>query len=204
MRFVTKLYHLILVQAESKYAIPVLFVMAFMESVFSPFPFTVFLVAMAIANARRSYFYALTGTIGAVTGAVAGYLIGNLLWIADDGSFTGIAGFFFSNIPGFSVEAYESIQVMYAKWGVLFVLIAGFSPVPFELATITSGVFDVNLFLFTMAALIARGARYFLLVWLILKFGARAREIIRSYFNWIAIAMAVFIAGVAVVFTSAI
>ncbi len=204
MRFARKLYHLILEQAESKYAIPVLFIMAFMESVFSPFPFTVLLVAMAIANSGRSFLYALTGTTGAVAGAVAGYFIGNLLWIADDGSFTGIAGFFFSNIPGFSIEAYESIQSMYAKWGVLIVLIAGFSPVPFELATITSGVFNVNLFLFTMAALIARGARYFLLVWLIIKFGSKAKEIIRSYFNWIAIAMAVFIAGVAVVFTSMI
>lgn len=204
MRFARKLYHLILEQAESKYAVPVLFIMAFMESVFSPFPFTVLLVAMAIANTRRSFLYALTGTTGAVAGAIAGYFIGNLLWIADDGSFTGIAGFFFSNIPGFSIEAYETIQAMYAKWGVLIVLIAGFSPVPFELATITSGVFDVNIFLFTIAALIARGARYFLLVWLIWKFGSKAKEIIRSYFNWIAIAMAIFIAGVIVVFTNLI
>ncbi len=123
MRFAGKLYHLILKQADSKYAIPVLFVMAFMESVFSPFPFTVLLVAMAIANTGHSFLYAFTGTIGAVTGAVAGYFIGNLLWIADDGSFTRIAAFFFNNIPGFSIEAYESIRVMYAKWGVLIVMI---------------------------------------------------------------------------------
>ncbi|NTW25851.1 MAG: DedA family protein [Lentimicrobium sp.] len=204
MRFARKIYHLILEQAESKYAIPVLFIMAFMESVFSPFPFTVLLIAMAIANTSRSFLYAFTGTIGAVTGAVAGYFIGNLLWIADDGSFTGIAGFFFSNIPGFSIEAYESIQAMFVKWGVLIVLIAGFSPMPFELATITSGVFGVNFILFVIAALIARGARYFLLVWLIWKFGSKAKEIIRSYFNWIAIAMAVFIAGIIVVFSNII
>ncbi len=204
MKFAKKFYNLILGQVESKYAIPVLFVMAFMESVFSPFPFTVLLIAISIANTSRSFFYALTGTIGAGFGAIAGYFIGNLLWLSGDGNFTAFAYFFFNNIPGFSIEAYNSIQALFATRGVLIVLIAGFSPMPFELATITSGVFNVNFFLFVTAALIARGARYFLLAWLIWRFGSKAKEIIRKYFNWIAIAMAIFVAGVIVVFTNMI
>ena len=150
-------------KAESRYGRHVLFAVSFIESIFSIFPLTILYIALALADTKNSFKFALISTIGAVSGAMFGYAIGHFAWIGQNGEYTSFAYFFFNNVPGFSVEAYKNIQDLYTQWGILIIFTAGFTPMPFELFTITSGVFNVNFFVFIIGAIIGRGARYFLL-----------------------------------------
>lgn len=175
-----------MIKAHSPYGKHILFFIAFFESIFSVFPLTLLFVALAIANIKKSFQFSLISTIGAVLGAILGYSIGHFAWIGQNSEFTAIAHFFFNNIPAFSIEAYNSMRAIYHEWDFVIIFTAGFTPMPFELITITSGVFNINFFLFMISAAIGRGARYFLLGFLIWRYGEKIKHFIDKYFNILA------------------
>jgi membrane protein YqaA with SNARE-associated domain len=125
--------------------------------------------------------------MGSVSGAFVGYAVGHFAWISADGEFTGFANFFFNNIPGFSIDLFNSIKVLFNQWDFWLIFTAGFTPIPYKVFTISSGVFDMNLLMFFIASLVSRGARFFLLALLIWKFGPGIKMFLEKYFNLIAI-----------------
>lgn len=186
-------------KAHSPYGKYILFFIAFFESVFSVFPLTLLFVALALANTKKSFQFSLISTVGAVSGAILGYTIGHYSWIGQNGEFTSIAHFFFNNIPAFSIEAYNSMQALYREWDFIIIFTAGFTPMPFELITITSGVFNINFFLFILSAAIGRGARYFLLGFLIWRYGEKIKNFIDKYFNMLAFGLTASVVSVLIV-----
>jgi len=187
MSYFRKLYGWIVEKVHSRYGVVILFIAAFFESVFSVFPFMLLFIPLIIANLNRAMFYGKVAALGGIIGAIAGYLIGYFAWVDASGSYTAIANFFFNNLPGFSVAEYQNIQGLFDRWGALLVFAAGFVPMPFELVTISSGVFDVNFFYFIISVIIGRGGRYMLIAFLIWKFGAGVKVFIERYLNWIAL-----------------
>jgi membrane protein YqaA with SNARE-associated domain len=181
------MYNWVLKWAETPYGPMSLFILAFIESIFFPIPPDVLLIALALGSARKSFWFALTCTSGSVTGAFIGYAIGHYSWITANGEFTGFANFFFNNIPGFSVDLFNSIKTLFYQWDFWVIFTAGFTPIPYKVFTITSGVFDINLLMFFIASLISRGARFFLVAYLIWKFGASIKQFIEKYFNVLAL-----------------
>lgn len=175
-----------MLKAHSPYGKHILFFIAFFESVFSAFPLTLLFVALALANTKKSFQFSFISTFGAVFGAIVGYAIGHFAWIGQNNEFTSIAHFFFNNIPAFSVEAYNNMQALYREWDFIIIFTAGFTPMPFELITITSGVFNINFLLFIISAAVGRGARYFLLGFLIWRYGEKIKIFIDKYFNMLA------------------
>jgi len=195
MNWLRRTYNWVLKWAETPYGPVALFILAFAESVFFPIPPDVLLIALALGYTRKSFQFALNCTIGSVTGAILGYAIGQFAWISASGEFTGFANFFFNNIPGFTISLYNNIKVLYNQWDFWVIFTAGFTPIPYKVFTITSGVFDVNFLMFCIASVVSRGARFFLVAFLIWKFGPAVKRYIEKYFNLVAIGFTVCLIG---------
>lgn len=187
MKWLRRLYDWVLSWADSAYGNMALFVLAFIESIFFPVPPDVLLIALSLGKPKRAFYFAALCSIGSVAGALIGYALGHYAWIASDGSFTGFAQFFFHNIPGFTEALYYQIKDMFDKWDFWVIFTAGFTPIPYKVFTITAGVFQMNLFMFLIASIISRSARFFLVSWLIWKYGPGIKGFIDKYFNSLAL-----------------
>lgn len=195
MKIIRKLYDWVLHWADTPYGAPALFILAFAESSFFPIPPDALLIALVLGSQTKAFKFATICTIGSVTGALLGYAIGHFLWWTPSGEFTGIAAFFFSSIPSFTQETFYKIEAMYQAYDFWIIFTAGFTPLPYKVITISSGAFNINLVMFVLASVISRGARFFLVAFLIWKFGPQIKSFIDKYFNWLAVAFTVLLVG---------
>ena len=140
----------------------------FIESIFFPIPPDVMIVPMTIARNKDWIKIATTASIASVVGGCAGYAIGHFFYKE-----VGIPIFEFYGFEGFTAfKEQVSIGKGYWAWVVLLV-IAGFTPVPFKLLTISSGFIHFNFLVFIVVASLTRGSRFFILAGLIRFFGHR-------------------------------
>ncbi len=185
---IRRLYDWVLSWADTPYAMPALVIIAFAEASFFPIPPDVLLVAMCMGASDRSWVFAGVCTVASVLGGLAGYAIGAFAWSA-------LADTFYRWIPGFTPEAFANIQELYLEWGVVLVLAAGFSPIPFKLFTVASGVAGLPILPFIGAAAVSRGLRFFIVAGLIKRYGAPVKSIIDRYFNQLALLFCVLLVG---------
>lgn len=195
MKWVRNLYDWVLSWADSKYGGTALFILAFVESVFFPIPPDILLIALCLGGIAKSFRYALICSVASISGAFVGYAVGYFAWMTSSGDFTAFANFFFNNIPGFTVELFSTIKAMFDEWDFWVIFTAGFTPIPYKVFTIASGVFDINLAMFFFASLISRSARFFFVAFLIWKFGPSIKSFIDKYFNLLAIGFTVLLIG---------
>lgn len=195
MKFLRKLYDWVLHWAETPYGPIALFILAFAESSFFPVPPDALLIALVLGATSKAFKLALNCTIASVLGALFGYAIGHFLWWTPSNEFTSIAMFFFNNIPGFTEKLFYDVQKMYNQYNFWIVFTAGFTPIPYKVITISAGAFNINILMFVIASIISRGARFFLVSFLIWKFGQQIRDFIDKYFNWLALAFTVLLIG---------
>ena len=168
--------------ANTKWGAWALFICAFADASILGLPTPMLFMALVLLDLRNAYKYALIGTLGTLAGAIAGYSIGHFAWLNINGEFTGVAQFLFNNIPGFSEEGYNKIQILFAKWDFWILFMAAALPLPFKIFSISSGVFDINLIIFCVATLISQGIKFFLLALLTLKLGPEVKKLFQ--FNW--------------------
>ena len=145
--------------------------MSFAESSFFPVPPDVMLIPMCLARPDRAYSYAFLCTWTSVLGGLLGYFIGAVLYDLVGQWLIGLYGY------GDKVEAFREA---YATWGALIILLKGFTPIPYKIVTITSGFAGYNLFWFVVLSIITRGVRFYVVAFLLHRYGARAREIIEE------------------------
>lgn len=195
MKLLRKLYDWVLHWAETPYGPVALFILAFAESSFFPIPPDALLIALILGSTSKAFKFAMNCTIASVLGALLGYTIGHFLWWTPSNEFTSVAMFFFNNIPGFTEKLFFDVQKMYDRYDFWIVFTAGFTPIPYKVITISSGAFNINLPMFVLASVISRGARFFLVAFMIWKFGPQIRTFIDKYFNWLAIAFTVLLIG---------
>ena len=162
----SKLYDKCLKLASHKSANLYLSIVSFIESSFFPIPPDVMIIPMAIAKNKNYLKIFLNATIFSVLGGLFGYFIGFAL--ADLGM----------NLVEFYGYEEKVIKLkvslsqgsgMYTWLGILF--LAGFTPLPFKVFTITSGLINFNILIFLITSLIARGLRFFIVSFLSAKFG---------------------------------
>ena len=130
--FLRKLYNWVLSWAESKWAVPALFILAFMESSFFPIPPDVLMIAMALSKSEKSLWYSTVCTVGSVLGALFGYVIGYWFWAV-------VGDYFFAYIPGFTHELFDQVTKMYQDNTSFIVFTSAFTPIPYKVFTITAG-----------------------------------------------------------------
>jgi len=178
MKLLRTLYNWTLSKAEHKYSSWILSLVAFTESSFFPIPPDILIIPMIIAKKTKAWSYAFICTLSSVLGGVAGYAIGF---------------FFYNSIGIFIIDTYQltnsfsTFENYYNQYGILIVLGAGFTPFPFKFITIASGVFNLNIYLFILTAIFARGLRFYLLAGLLFIFGEKIKKFIDQYFNILAI-----------------
>ena len=188
MQWVHGIYHWVLKWADTPYAVPAIFLLSFAESSFFPVPPDVLLIAMAVGRPKRALYFAGVCTLGSVLGGMLGYGIGLGLWSSVD-------QLFYAYVPGFSAEAFARVQELYQEWGITIVFTAGFSPIPYKIFTIASGVLNMAFLPFVLASLVSRGARFFLVAGLIYRFGATIQSLIDRYFNVLALLFCILFVG---------
>lgn len=182
----------------SDYSISLL---SFSESFFFPIPPDVLLIPLCLGNRRKSFYFAFLCSFSSVIGGIFGYYIGKVLWWNSPGiEYSEVANFFFKYVPGVTIDSFNRIKSLYEQWNFWIVFTAGFTPIPFKLITISSGTFNINFFMFMIASMLSRSARFFLLATLIYIFGEKIRFFIEKYFNLLAILFTILlIAGFAVI-----
>lgn len=183
---IRRLYEWVIGWAHSPYATYALFILAFCESSFFPIPPDVLLIALAISIPQRSFFYAINSSIGSVLGGAFGYLIGY--------QFMDLIGFKIINFYNL-IEQYNYIGQIYNKYNAIAVGIAGFTPIPYKIFTIAAGAFKINFFIFLIASLVSRSARFFLVSTLIYFYGEKIREFIEKYLNLLTTIFALLLIG---------
>jgi len=166
--------------ANTRYGSWALFICAFADASFLPLPTSIFFLALAMLNITNAYKNALSATFGTLLGAVAGYSIGHFAWLTADGSLTGLAQFIFNYVPGFSEAVFDKINIQFVKWDFWILFIVSFIPVPYKIFSISSGVFDVNVFMFCFATLISQALKFYLFALLIIKTG----PVIKNLFSF--------------------
>lgn len=157
-----KLYAWTLALAESPRATWALALVAFAESSFFPIPPDVMLVPMSLARPKRAWFYAGLCTAASVLGGILGYAIGALLYDT--------VGAWIVNLYGAGAKM-DALRESYAKWGALFILLKGLTPIPYKLVTIVSGLLGYSFPLFVLLSVITRGARFFILAGALHRWG---------------------------------
>jgi membrane protein YqaA with SNARE-associated domain len=173
--------------ANTKWGTLALFICAFADALILPLPTPMFFLALALLNIKKAYKYALFGTLGILSGALAGYALGHFALLNTDGEFTGLAQFLFNNIPGFSEASYNKIHILYTKWDFWILFIAAFIPIHFNIFSISSGVFDINILIFCVSTLISQGIKFYLLALLTINLGPEVKKLFE--FNWKPIAI---------------
>lgn len=180
------LYDWTLRQAASPYALWILALVAFVESSIFPIPPDILLIPMVLAMRNRAWLLAGICTIASVTGGMAGYAIGAFLYESIGQPVLDLYG---------KLEKFESFQAMYNEWGAWIVMMGGLTPFPYKVITIASGVTGLNIVTFTLFSIIARGLRFFLVAWLLWRFGAPIKAFIERYLGLLTIAFFVLLIG---------
>lgn len=186
MRKIRQLYDWVLGWADSRYGTSALAALSFTESVFFPIPPDPLLMALSLAKPRRAFFYAAVCSAASVLGGIAGYYVGLLLFDTVGKPILDFYG---------ATEKYLLVQSFYRAWDAWAVGIAGFTPIPYKVFTISAGAFQISFFVFVMASAVSRSARFFLVAWLIRAFGDPIRRFIDRYFNILTFVFAALLAG---------
>lgn len=185
-QFVRKIYDSVFHLSKENGAIYWLFAVAFIESSFFPIPPDVMLIPMILAAPKKAWSIAGVATVGSVIGAYLGYAIGFYFFqmIAEP----------LLNFYGY-LEKFNSFKDLYNQYGAWIVFGAGITPFPYKIITIASGVVHMNLIVFTIASIIARGMRFFLVAWLLKKYGETMREFIEKNLGWLSILFLLLLIG---------
>jgi len=188
-------YKWLLHWADTPYGGIVLFFWALSESSFFPIPPDAFLIAMVLGARKKAYGFAGLASIASVIGGILGYAIGYWLWWDNPGVYSSIAYFFFDIVPGFTHEQFVRVQGLYDQWNFWVVFTAGFTPIPYKVITISAGAFNINFIVFVIASAISRSARFFLVAWLLWKYGEPINRFIDKYLGWLSFAFVVLLIG---------
>jgi membrane protein YqaA with SNARE-associated domain len=183
LKLFTQLYDWVLERSRHRLAVYWLCLLSFAESSFFPIPPDVMLAPMSLADRPRTFWFAAATTIASVLGGVAGYLIGVFLmesiepWLLQ------------SHYAG----AYAQALALFDEWGIWIVFVAGFSPIPYKVFTISAGAAAMSFPGFVLASLVGRGARFFLVGGLVYAGGPDMADNLRRYVDfigWIIVALA--------------
>jgi len=156
------LYEWTLALAGHRHALWALAAVSFIESSIFPIPPDVLLIPMVMADRRRAWAFAAICTIASVAGGFAGYAIGYGLFETLGRPILDFYG---------AMARFEEFSALYNEWGAWIVLMGGLTPFPYKVITIASGATGLDLAVFTIASVVARGGRFFLVAGLIWYFG---------------------------------
>jgi membrane protein YqaA with SNARE-associated domain len=159
-----------------------LFALAFAESSFFPIPPDVLLITLGVATPERAIWYGVVCSLGSVLGGMFGYGIG--LW--------GGRPLIYKIFSATKIQAVERLYDKYNAWATG---IAGLTPIPYKVFTISGGAFKINFKIFVIASIVSRCFRFMTEGVLLALFGESIRDFLYTQFNWLSIAFVVLLIG---------
>lgn len=180
------IYNRTLDLASRKNALCWLFAISFIESSFFPIPPDIMIIPMVLAAPEKAYKIAGIATLASVLGGYFGYMIG-------------LYGFELIARPLLEFYGYmaqfDKFENYYHEYGAWIVFGAGITPFPYKIITIASGAVQLNLVVFTVASILARGIRFYIIAWLLNRFGAPMKEFIEKNLNLLSILFLLLLIG---------
>lgn len=184
MKLFSLMYDRALVYSKHPKAPLYLSILSFIESSFFPFPPPdVMLAPMALAQREKAWRFAFLTTVMSVLGGMFGYLLGVYAFELIEPIIKSV-GYW---------NKFETIKLWFTEWGIGVIFIAGFSPIPYKLITITSGVVGMALIPFIIASIIGRASRFYLVVGLIYLGGEKMEQNLRKHIDTIGWGMVVLV-----------
>lgn len=181
-----RIYDYTLNLASRKNALTWLFVISFIESSFFPIPPDIMIIPMVLATPKEAYKIASVATVASVLGGYFGYFIG-------------VYGFELIARPLLEFYGYMKqfgeFENYYHEYGAWIVFGAGITPFPYKIITIASGVVHLDLIVFTVASVIARGMRFYFIAWLLKRFGDPMKVFIEKNLNLLSILFLLLLIG---------
>ena len=181
-----RIYEHTLNLASRKNALTWLFIISFIESSFFPIPPDIMIIPMVLATPKEAYKIAGVATVASVLGGYFGYFIG-------------IYGFELIARPLLEFYGYMKqfgeFENYYHEYGAWIVFGAGITPFPYKIITIASGVVRLDLVVFTIASVIARGMRFYFIAWLLKRFGDPMKVFIEKNLNLLSILFLLLLIG---------
>ncbi|MEJ1994494.1 MAG: DedA family protein [Limibacillus sp.] len=150
---------------------------AFIESSFFPIPPDAMIIPMIVADRTKAWRIAAVASVFSVLGGFFGYLIGYLFFDA--------VGLPLLEFYGYQ-EKFDQVQAFFNEWGAWFVAAAGFTPLPYKVITIASGVTQLDLVIFGIASALSRSARFFLEAAILWYFGPPVRAFVEKRLGLVA------------------
>ena len=166
---IEKIYTKIIELSKTKYGIPILCIIAFLESFIFPIPPDIFLIFLILAYKNKAFYLAFLCTLLSVIGGILGYLIGSFFF---DSLGLGILNYFNLN------EKFLNFSENYSDNGFFIVTMGGFTFVPYKIITLFSGFVKMDFLQFILASVLSRGARFFLVATLLYYFGKKIEQLL--------------------------
>ncbi len=158
--------------------VPGLALNSFIESFFLVPPPDILLISMDLAKPEKSLYYATVCTIASAFGGAVGYFIGK-----------------FGGRPVFNVlfknkhEQFDRVEKLYEQYGSMAVFFSAFTPIPYKIFTIASGILNMNFWKFLIASFLGRGLRFFIVSIVLMLFG----DTIKEYIEWVILGVSLLI-----------
>ena len=186
-----RIYDWCIAAADKPFAPWLMGAVSFAESSIFPIPPDTLLIPMSLARPEKAWGFATLCTVTSVAGGVLGWMIGAYLYDT--------VGHWLIQMYGYGNKV-EAFREAYARWGTWIILLKGVTPIPYKIVTITSGFADYNIWKFIGLSIIARGGRFFLVAFLLNRYGAWAREVIEKRLGfWVAVSAGVLVVGFIIV-----
>ncbi len=163
-----------------------LFAIAFIESSFFPIPPDIMIIPMVLATPLKAYKISGTATVASVLGGCLGYAIGVFGYEVIAKPLLEFYGY---------MEQFTKFEDYYHLYGAWIVFIAGLTPIPYKLITIASGVVRLDLTIFIIASILARGIRFYLIAWLLKRYGEPMKTFIEKNLNLLSILFVLLLIG---------
>tara|TARA_B100001109_G_scaffold9749_1_gene7400 strand:+ start:95 stop:694 length:600 start_codon:yes stop_codon:yes gene_type:complete len=152
--------------AEKSLADKILGLISIIESIIFPIPVDPFLAGLTLAAPKKAFKFALFCTVGSVIGGVIGWLLGYFVGPSIENILL--------NIPWFTEAKFKAVKLAYNENGMLIIFLGAFTPLPYKIITVTSGMAGINIFGFILMSLVGRGIRFFVVAYLVKFFGMPA------------------------------
>ena len=152
---------------------------SFIESIFFPLPTDIFLLPYVLANKKKYLKITTFVTLFSVLGGVVAYYLGFFVW-------NEISPFLIEVYPKY-ISTINDFNNQFSEVGILLIIVGGFSPFPYKITCLGSGIIGINIFLFVFFSFLSRFLRFFLVSYFVFKYGDATKNIIGKYINVISV-----------------
>lgn len=191
-QMIQSIYDWMLKMSAKPNALWILVAVAFAESSFFPIPPDIMLIPMVLAMPQKAWRIAGAATAASVIGGFFGYGIGVFFFDAIAKPVLSFYGY---------MQQFDTFKDYYHQWGAWIVFGAGITPFPYKVITIASGVVHLNLLTFAVASVLARGIRFYLVAWLLKKYGAPMKTFIENNLGVLSVLFLALLVGGFVIIT---